>query len=106
MSESEFELIEGIGNVFRDLGDREADLTHTKAVLAARIITTLDERDLSVRKATAPAHFSAADSSRVRRAGLGQFTMDRLMRTFAAPDGDLSTTVHDLATEGRGVADQ
>ena len=34
MNESKIELIEGSSNVFRDLGDPEADLKHAKAVLA------------------------------------------------------------------------
>ena len=42
MSESDFELVEGSGNMFRDLGDLEADLKYAKAVLAARIIVALD----------------------------------------------------------------
>ena len=94
MSESDFELIAGRGNVFRDLGDPEADLKHAKAVLAARIITTLDDRGLSVRKAAASTPFAAADFSRVRNANLGRFTLDRLMRMLAALDGDLRITVH------------
>jgi len=106
MSESEFELIEGGGNVFRDLGDSEADLKHAKAVLAARIITTLAEHGLSVRKAAASTPFAAADYSRVRRADLGRFTLNRLMKMLAALGGDLRITVDSQATEGRGVADQ
>ena len=94
MSESEIELIEGSGNVFRDLGDPEADLKHAKAVLAARIIATLDERGLSVRKAAALTGFAAADFSRIRNADLGRFTLDRLMKMLAALDGDLRITLH------------
>ena len=36
MSERDFELVEGSGNVFRDLGDPDADLKQAKAILAAR----------------------------------------------------------------------
>ena len=42
MSENDFELIEGSGKVFRDLGDPAADLKQGKAVIAARIIAMLD----------------------------------------------------------------
>ena len=90
----EIELIEGSGNVFRDLGDPEADLKHAKAVLAARIIATLDERGLSVRKAAASTPFAAADFSRIRNADLGRFTLDRLMKMLAALDRDLQVTVY------------
>ncbi len=47
MSERDFELVEGSGNVFRDLGDPDADLKQAKAILAARIIAVLDDRGLS-----------------------------------------------------------
>ena len=94
MSDSEIELIEGSGNVFRDLGDPEADLKHAKAFLAARIIATLDEHGLSVRKAAALTSFAAADFSRIRNADLGRFTLDRLMKMLGALDGDLRITLH------------
>ena len=94
MSESEFELIEGSGNVYRDLGDPEADLKHAKAVLAARIIMTLDDRGLSVRKAATLTPFAAADFSRIRNADLGRFTLDRLMKMLATLDRELQITVH------------
>ena len=61
MSESDFELVEGSGNVFRDLGDPDADLKQAKAVLGARVIAVLDDRGLSVRKAGALTGFAAAD---------------------------------------------
>ncbi len=94
MSDSEFELIEGSGNIYRDLGDPEADLKHAKAVLAARIIMTLDERSLSVRKAATLTRFAAADFSRIRNADLGRFTLDRLMKMLTALDRELQITVH------------
>jgi len=101
MSDSEFELIEGSGNIYRDLGDPEADLKHAKAVLAARIIMTLDERGLSVRKAAALTRFAAADFSRIRNADLGRFTLDRLMRMLNSLDGDLRVTIRvDAQQEG------
>ena len=50
MNESKFELMEGSGNVFRDFDHLLADLKQAKAILAARIITVLDDRGLAVRK--------------------------------------------------------
>jgi len=93
MNESDFELVEGSGNVFRDLGDPDADLKQAKAILAARIIAVLDERGLSVRKAAALTGFAAADFSRIRNADLGRFTLDRLMKMLAALDGNLRVTL-------------
>ena len=93
MSESDFELVEGSGNVFRDFGDPLADLKQAKAVLAARIIAALDDRGLTVRKAAELTGFAAADFSRIRNADLGRFTLDRLMKMLAALDRRLHVTV-------------
>ena len=94
MDESEFELVEGSGNVFRDFGDPLADLRRAKAIIAARIIAVLDERELTVRKAEDVTGFSAADFSRIRNASLGRFTLDRLLKILAALDGRIRVTVH------------
>lgn len=104
MGGSDLELVEGSGNVFRDLGDPDADLKQAKAVLAARIIAVLDERGLSVREAAATGRFAAADFSRVRAADLGRFTLDRLMRILAALDGDLRVTLRIDRRHGGGAS--
>ena len=104
MSESDFELVEGSGNVIRDLGDHDADLKQAKAILAARIIAVLDQRGLSVRKASALTHFAAADFSRIRNADLGRFTLDRLMKMLAALDGDVRVTLRVNMTGRREAA--
>lgn len=94
MTERTLDLVHGSGNVFRDVGDPEADLKHAKAVLAARVIAALDESALTVRKASEETGFAAADFSRVRNANLGRFTIDRLMRMLAALDRAASVTIH------------
>ena len=104
MSESDFELIEGSGNVFRDLGDPDADLKQAKAILAARIVAVLDDRKLTVRKAAALTRFAAADFSRIRNANLERFTLDRLMKMLAALDGGLRITVLVEAMHEDGAA--
>ena len=93
MSETDFELVEGSGNVFRDLDDPDADLKQAKAILAARIVSVLDDRGLSVRKAGARTGFAAADFSRVRNADLGRFTLDRLIRMLSALDRGLRVSM-------------
>jgi len=45
------EVVRGSGNVFRDLGERNADASQLKAILAAEIIKVLDHEGLSVRAA-------------------------------------------------------
>ena len=104
MSDDEFELVEGSGNVFRDFGDPLADLMQAKAILAARIIAVLDDRGLSVRKAAELTGFAAADFSRVRNADLGRFTLDRLMKMLAALDGRLQVTIQ-VGERGDDVPD-
>ena len=87
MSESEFELVEGSGNIFRDFADPDADSKQAKAIVAARIIAVLDERAMPVGKAAEATGFAAADFSRIRNASLGQFTSDRLMKILATLEG-------------------
>ncbi len=86
-------LILGSDNIFRDLGDPDADLKHAKAVLAARIIEALEKRELGVRNVAELTGFAAADFSRIRNANLGRFTLDRLMRILAAIDHRAEVTI-------------
>ena len=73
------EAVRGSGNVFRDLGHKNADAEQFKAILAAEIIKALDRERLTVRAAHARTGIAAADFSRIRNADLGRFTVDRLM---------------------------
>jgi predicted XRE-type DNA-binding protein len=91
--DEDFELIRGSGNVFRDLGDPDADLKQAKAILAARIVGVLDDRKLTVRKAGTLTGFAAADFSRIRNADLGRFTLDRLIRMLGALDDNVEVTI-------------
>lgn len=75
----DMELVHGSGNVFRDLGLPNPELEQLRAILAAQIIKTLDERGLTVRRAGELTGIAAADFSRIRRVNLGRFTVDRLM---------------------------
>lgn len=73
------EVVRGSGNVFRDLGHKNADAEQFKGILAAEIIKALDRDGLSVRAAHGRTGIAAADFSRIRNADLGRFTVDRLM---------------------------
>ena len=94
MSEEEFDLVRGSGNVFRDFDDPDADIKQAKAILAAQIIGIIDDRKLSVRKAAGVTGFAAADFSRVRSADLGRFTLDRLIKMLRALDDSIEVTVN------------
>lgn len=87
------DIVRGSGNVFRDFGDADADLEQLRAILAARILSVLDERRLTVRKAESITGIAAADFSRIRRAKLGRFTVDRLMTVLARLDQRVDVTI-------------
>jgi predicted XRE-type DNA-binding protein len=89
----EIEIIRGSGNVFRDLGHPDADREQLRALLAARIIGVLDDRKLTVRAAHELTGIAAADFSRIRRAKLDRFTIDRLMSILAGLGQDVEVTV-------------
>jgi len=79
MKRETLKVVRGSGNVFCGLGHDNADAQQFKAILAAEIIKVLDRDGLSVRAAHSRTGIAAADFSRIRNAGLGRFTVDRLM---------------------------
>jgi predicted XRE-type DNA-binding protein len=93
MNEDDADLVRGSGNVFRDLGHPNHELEQLRATLAARIIGVLDDRRLTVRAAAEITGIAAADFSRIRRAKLGRFTVDRLMTILERLDQEVQVTV-------------
>ncbi len=79
MKKVTLEVIRGSGNVYRDLGQGDADVQQFKALLAAEIIKALDRDGLTVRAAHTRTGIAAADFSRIRNADLRRFTLDRLV---------------------------
>ena len=79
MKPEPLEVIRGSGNVYRDIGQNDADVKQFKALLAAEIIKKLDRDGLTVRAAHARTGIAAADFSRIRNADLSRFTLDRLV---------------------------
>src|SRR5947199_657837 len=79
MKREKLDIVKGSGNVFSDLGHKNADAEQFKAILAAEIIKALDRERLSVRAAHDRTGIAAADFSRIRNAQLDRFTVDRLM---------------------------
>ncbi|NOS81270.1 MAG: XRE family transcriptional regulator [Nitrospira sp.] len=59
--------IRGSGNVYRDCNLPDADVRQFKAILAAEIIKTLDNKSLSVRKAQSLTGVPAADFLRIQK---------------------------------------
>ena len=89
----DMDIIRGSGNLFRDLGHPDADREQLRALLAAQIIGVLDDRKLTVRAAHELTGVAAADFSRIRKANLGRFTIDRLMTVLAGLGQDVEVTV-------------
>ena len=93
MSDDDFELVHGSGNVFRDFGHPNADLEQARAIIAARIIKTLDERKLSVRAAEKATGVAASEFSRIRNVKLDRFTLDRMITILGKLDQDVEINV-------------
>ncbi|ANA72311.1 TPA: helix-turn-helix domain-containing protein [Pseudomonas aeruginosa] len=84
MSKEPIEIVRGSGNVYRDMGYADSDARQLKAILGAEIIKVLDKQGLSVRQAQEQTGFNAADFSRIRKAKLDRFSIDRLMGVLNA----------------------
>ena len=89
MTNDDFELVHGSGNVYRDLGRPNAGLEQARALTAAKIISTLDARKLSTRDAEKLTGVSHSEFSRIRNAQLRRFTLDRLIAVLGKLDQDV-----------------
>jgi predicted XRE-type DNA-binding protein len=104
MTDDDFEIVRGGGNIYADLGDPDADTKLMKAQLAAEIIAILDHRKLTVREGEKLVGVTAADLSRIRNADLGRFTIDRLVRVLNALDRRVTVKVSRSPSASRTVA--
>jgi predicted XRE-type DNA-binding protein len=95
-SDDDMELVHGSGNVFRDLGRPHPEARQLKAILAGQVLKVLDERGLSTRKAQDLTGIDHGDFSRVRRAKLDRFTVERLMAMLEGlgQEVEVSVNVH------------
>ena len=92
-TDEQIELVRGSGNVFRDFGLAHADIEQGKAIVAAHIIHILDERALSPRKAAVASGYPYADFSRIRKADLSRFSLDKLMQMLNALDDQTEVVI-------------
>lgn len=102
MTDDNQEPIHRSGDVFRDFGDANADLDQARAMLAARIIKTLDARRLTVRAAEAATGIAAAEFSRIRNVKLERFTLDRLIKILGKLDDEVEIRI-DFRPRRRGA---
>ena len=93
MRKRKVEVEVGSGNVFKDLGLKNAEELLAKAQLATQIVHILRERKLTQ---TAAAQIMGIDQSKVSlvcRGRLDDFSIERLMRFLNALGHDLKITV-------------
>ncbi len=98
-AEDDFVIVRGSGNVFRDLGEPDADVKQAKAMLAARIIGILDDRKLSTRQAGDLVGIDQSEFVRIRNANLDRFTIDRLMRIVNRLDPQVRMVVSEASPQ-------
>ncbi len=89
----DLELIRGSGNAFRDFSRVNAGVEQARAIVAAKIIRTLDERGLSTREAERVTGVAHSEFSRIRNAKLGRFTLDRMITILGKLDEDVEVYV-------------
>lgn len=89
----DLEIVRGSGNVFRDLGRPNADLEQARALLATRIVKTLDKNKLTARAAEKLTGVAHTDLSRIRNAKLERFTLDRMITILGKLDQDVEVSV-------------
>lgn len=93
MSDDNSELVRGSGNVYRDFGRPDAGLQQARALIAAKIISTLDERKLTTRDAEQLTGVGHSEFSRIRNAQLRRFTLDRLISILGKLDEEVEVDV-------------
>lgn len=87
------ELVRGSGNVFSDFGRSDAGLEQARAILAAKIVRTLDARGLSTREAERLTGIGHSEFSRIRNAKIGRFSLDRMIAILGRLDEEVEVTI-------------
>lgn len=93
MNDNTDDYVQGSGNVFQDLGRKNASLEQARALLAAKIVHILNERGLSTREAEKLTGVTFSEFSLIRNARLSRFTMDRMISILNKLDNDIEVTV-------------
>lgn len=89
----DIELVRGSGNIYRDFNRPNADLEQARAILAAKIIHTLDARKLSTRDAEKLTGVAHSEFSRIRNTRLRRFTLDRMISILGKLDADIEVNL-------------
>ncbi len=80
-------------NLFKDIDQTNSNIELMKTSLASKIIQTLNERKLTVRKAGEIAQVQYADISRVRNSELDKFTLDWLAKLLIRLNPDIDIKI-------------
>lgn len=93
MNNDDFELVRGSGNVYKDFSRSNAGLEQARAIIATKIIRTMDERKLSAREAANLTGVAHTEFSRIRKTQLRRFFLDRLITILGKLDEDIEVNV-------------
>jgi len=96
------EIVVGSGNVFKDLGLKNAEELLAKAKLAARIVQILEERQVTQTQAAKLLGIDQPKVSSIYRGRLDDFSVERLMRFLTALHRDIRIVVSEKPRRGRG----
>jgi predicted XRE-type DNA-binding protein len=92
----------GSGNVFKDLGLKNAEELLAKAKLAARIVLILEERNLTQAQAASVLGIDQPKVSQVYRGRLDDFSIERLMRFLTTLHRDVRIVIDEKPRRRRG----
>ena len=102
MAKKRIAVLVGSGNVFEDLGLKNAGELLAKAKLAARIVQILEERELTQTQAANVLGIDQPKVSQVYRGRLDDFSIERLMRFLTALHRDVRIVIDDKPRRCRG----
>lgn len=79
-----------------------SDIQHAKRAMAAEIMKTLDARQWSTRRAEQETGVNHADFTRIRRANVSRYSLERLMTILQTLGQDVELAIH-VQTRSPGV---
>ena len=92
----------GSGNIFKDLGLKNAEELLAKTKLAARIVQILEERKLTQTQAAKLLDVDQPKVSQIYRGRLDDFSVERLMRLITRLHRDIRIIVEEKPRRGYG----
>jgi predicted XRE-type DNA-binding protein len=102
MATKKSEITVGSGNVFKDLGFKNAEELLAKAKLAAQIVQIIEGRKLNQTQAAKLLGVDQPKVSLIYRGRLDDFSVERLMRFLTALHRDIRIVVGERPRRGRG----